>query len=338
MLMHALEKLARQNNLSAAESYASIKDILSGASIVKSAAFLALLRSKGEIPEEALGIIRAMKEQMVKVPKIDGMLDIVGTGGDGAHTVNISTGAGILAASLGVKIAKHGNRASSSLCGSADVLEKLGMPLLENPEQVVQAIQETGFGFMFAPHFHPALKKIAPIRKELKMRTIFNLIGPLVNPAQADYYLIGVYEEKIMDFIADILLEMPIKKALVVHGSGIDELSCLGSSQIIEVQNGSKRKYSLDPEKLGLPRCSLKDLQGGNPQKNASLLIEALNGKHKAIGETLALNAGAGLYAAGKTATIQEGVSIALNSLYRGCGLKKLQELIAFSQKKERSQ
>jgi anthranilate phosphoribosyltransferase len=262
-----------------------------------------------------IGIIQAMRHLMIQVPVSSPVLDIVGTGGDGAHTLNISTASAILAASCGVKIAKHGNRSVSSLCGSADVLEALGIDIYRNPAQISRSIAEIGIGFIFAPEFHPALKHLKEIRKGLGTRTLFNIIAPLLNPAQAEHLMLGVFSEQLLEIAARILQRLNTRRSFVFYGCGLDELSCIGPSQVIEVTNEGLRPFILDPSALGLNRCSLTDLQGKDAAYNARKILEAFNGVESAFADTIALNAGSALYLYGKTDSIQDGVTLAKEHL-----------------------
>ena len=245
-MLKTLEKLLVQNDLSEEESKLAMQEIFAGASPYQAASFLMLMRSKGETAEELFGIIEAMRERMVRVPVKSRVLDIVGTGGDGAQTLNISTASAILAASCGVKVAKHGNRSVSSLCGSADVLEALGVNILAPKESLGRSIEELGIAFFFAPEFHPALKQLREVRKGLGTRTLFNIIAPFLNPATPEHFMIGVYSKELLDIAAAVLSRLNTRRSLVFHGSGLDELSCVGVAQAMEVQ-GEKLTPILDP-------------------------------------------------------------------------------------------
>ena len=310
-----LEKLLLQENLTKEESSLATRTILSGANPHQIAAFLMLMGSKGETVDELLGVIEEMQRQMVQVAVSCPVLDIVGTGGDGAHTLNISTASALLAASCGVKIAKHGNRSVSSLCGSADVLEALGINIDQTPEQVQRSIEEIGIGFMFAPHFHPALKNLKEIRRGLGIRTLFNIIAPLLNPARAEHLMLGVFSEDLLGTASSVLQRLQTRRSFVFHGCGLDELSCVGPSKVIEVTQEGMRAFVLDPTSFGLKRCSLEDLRGQGAEYNAEKILEALNGKESPFADTIALNAGVALYLYGKAGSIQEGIAIAQTQL-----------------------
>ncbi len=272
------------------------------------AAFLVSLRSKGETIDEITGFVRFLQHEMVRVNVPFPVMDIVGTGGDHSNTINISTASAIVAASAGVKIAKHGNRSVSSLCGSADVITELGIPLLSQPEQIQKCIEKAGIGFMFAPNFHPAMKVFAPVRQALKIRTIFNMIGPLLNPANAQSLMIGVYSQDLLFKLADVLQRIGHKNAFIFHGQGLDELSCLGPAEYIHVTGQGQSYGTLDPKNYGLAPCKLEDLKGGNAKENARTLIEIFQGKQGSISNSIALNAGVAQFLYGTATSIEEGI------------------------------
>ncbi len=315
MLKQALEKLLVQNDLSAEESKLAMHQILAGANPYQAASFLMLMRAKGESIEELFGIIEAMRECMVPLNVNSRVLDIVGTGGDGAHTLNISTASAILAASCGVKVAKHGNRSVSSLCGSADVLEALGIHIAAGKESISRSIEELGIGFLFAPEFHPALKQLKEVRRGLGIRTLFNIIAPLLNPASPEHFMLGVYSKELLDPAAHLLVRMKTRRSIVFHGCGIDELSCLGTSEGFEVADGKIKPFFLNPEEFGMERCSLEHLRGKDAEYNAEKMCEAFDGAQTPFADTIALNAGVALYLYEKTSSIQEGIDAAKNHL-----------------------
>lgn len=298
-----VDKLKKKQDLTEAECEDAVYQMVKGADKEQAATFLKLLSEKGETAEELFGFAKALIELMVPYP-IDGdTLDIVGTGGDGANTVNISTASALLAAACGVKVAKHGNRASSSKCGSADLLEALGFDF--------DVPTRGNFTFLFAPKFHPAMKEIAPVRKKLGIRTVFNLIGPLVNPTRPSYTLMGVATNTLLSSMSEVLLKLGAKRALVFHGNGLDELSTLGPCDVVEVTKEGKRQYQIDPQALGFRKASLEELKGGDALTNMKLLKEALHGKEGAIFDTLVLNAGVAVYVYGLAPTIEEGIQLA---------------------------
>lgn len=311
MLKGYLERLILGQDLTAEESEQAMDRIIDDAeSLCQIAAFLVLLRAKHETPDEIFGIIKALQKHMQKIFFDFPVLDIVGTGGDRANTVNISTGAGILAASCGVKMVKHGNRSVSSQCGSADVLEELGIKINMEANNVIKSVIETGFGFCFAPNFHPAFKKINPIRKELVIPTCFNILGPLLNPAQAKYLMIGVFDENLLNLMAEVLIKLKVEHALVFHTNGTDELSCIGPAQVIEITGSEKQNYILDPQHFGFAKCKLQDLQGGSAQHNAKLLVEVFAGKENPLADTLIFNAAVALYVYGRADSIEKAIPI----------------------------
>ncbi len=324
MLKQTIEKLLLQEDLSAEESKCATHEIFGGANSYQTAAFLMLMRAKGETVDELFGVIEGMRNLMVRISVNCPVLDIVGTGGDGAHTLNISTASAILAASCGVKIAKHGNRSVSSLCGSADVLDILGVNIQSTPEQIGRSIEEIGIGFMFAPKFHPALMHLKEVRKGLGTRTLFNVIAPLLNPAQAQHLMLGVFNEDLLEIAASLLLRLNSSRSFVFHGCGLDELSCVGPSKVIEVSENGVHRFVLDPAEFGLNYCHLEDLKGKDARYNADKIIEAFSGEDSPFADTIALNAGVAIYLYGKAESIIEGIDKAKTHL-RG---KKANELL----------
>lgn len=333
MIQQAIEKLLARHDLTSHEIKQSTEEMFNSASPYQTAVFLALLKSKGETIDELTGVIDALTRRMVPVFVKEPVLDIVGTGGDGHSTLNISTGAAILTAACGMKVAKHGNRSITSRCGAADVLEELGIPLELSPQNVASSIETVGIGFMYAPYYHPTMKAVADIRRGIGMRTIFNLAGPLANPAKASYRMIGVCHRNLLDIFAQALCKMNVKRALVFHGNGLDELTCTGPAEVREVANGRIGTWTLYPQQLGLESTSLTDLKGGSCQENAQRLKIALSGKgEKAFSRTLALNAGTALWLCGLASSIKEGTEIALENIQNGRALQKLDEWVSFTQ------
>lgn len=339
-----LEHIIAGASLSSSDVEAAFDRILAGSDPVQVGALLAMLRQRGETPVEIAGMVRAMLKQRYPVNVTGKLLDIVGTGGDGAHTINISTAAIILAAACGCKAAKLGNRSVSSKCGSADVLETLGIDMELTAEQVAECIETTGVGFMFAPVVHPTMKKVAPIRKALGVRTAFNIVGPLLNAAGAQHAVVGVFQERLLDVLAGTLGEIgTVDRALIIHGVGLDEISPLGPSTIVELKNvapaGQARvyertSYTFDPLTCGIPRCAIEDLRGGDAAENAALLRQVLSGgpERGAKRDAVVLNAAAGLYVYGSVPSLAEGVTLAYDILASGKALVKLDEWIACSQ------
>jgi len=300
--------------------------------------FLVALRAKGETADEIVGCAEAMREHVVPVrPERADVIDVVGTGGDGARTFNISTTAAIVAAAAGAAVAKHGNRAVSSVSGSADVLEALGYTLEQPPERIAESIDRLGFGFMFAPAHHPAMRHAAPVRRELGTRTIFNVLGPLTNPAGARAGIFGVYSPGLVRTIADVLATLGAGRAFVVHGAhGIDELSPAGPNLVAEVVDGTVRELTIDPRELGIERCDPDELQGGTPQENARTVREILAGAPGGKRDAVLLNAAGAIAAAGQAADLAEGLVLAGEAIDSGRAEERLDQLVAFSEGESR--
>lgn len=326
MLKESVKKLIKPQDLTFEESHGSVLELVKNASPEIAAAFLVLIRAKEETEEELLGIFKAMQECMVPFNVDFPVLDIVGTGGDGFDTINISTGSAILAAACGVKVAKQGNRSASSLCGSADVLEKLGITLEVPMEISYKTLNELGIAFLYAPYFHPALKNLSAIRKELGVRTTFNLIGPLLNPAKPSYQMIGVFDDKLLPKLAGMLHRIKTKHSLVFHGCGLDELSCVGPSNVFEVTSEGIKSFTLDPQKYGFSLCHVDDLRGGNAEVNAKILVNVFEGQKGPIADTLILNCGVALWLCGKVSEIGEGIALARENLQKGSAIKLLNQ------------
>jgi anthranilate phosphoribosyltransferase len=334
-LRGVIERLCDAEDLSEAEAQASM-DALLDAEPEQIAAFLVLLRAKGETGAEMAGLARAMKARGVPVHAGDDVLDIVGTGGDDAGTVNISTGSCILAAAAGAKVAKHGNRSVSSLCGSADVLEALGVAVDLGPEGVAECVKQTGMGFMFAPRYHPSMKAVAPVRKKLKVRTAFNLLGPMLNPASSKYALVGVYTPELMPLMADSLMLLGMKKALVVCSTvgdlSLDEMTPCGPTNVMEVTPDGVKTYAFNPKDVGIPPCELSDLRGGDASLNARMLTDALGGEKGPVADTLMLNAGVAMAAAAQAESVEEGVAMCKEAHAKGLGGETLKKWVELSQ------
>lgn len=335
ILRECILRLMQKQNLTAEDCRQAINEIIiEDANLLQIAAFLVLLRAKPETPTEIVGIVQALREKMHHVPVQGKLMDIVGTGGDNAKTINISTGAAILAASCGVKIAKHGNRAVSSLCGSADVLEELGIDLELSAENVAASIRDVGIGFCYSPNFNPAMQQLRTLRRQLNVPTTFNLIGPLLNPAQATHYLLGVYNEELLTILPEVLQQLGVEHALVVHGDGLDEISCVGPVKAVEVTRDNIRHMVIDPKEFGFSYCWREDLQGGTAHVNAALLRQAFEGKSGPISETLILNCATALWIYGMHPSIAAALSHARENLHNGAALKLLQRWIEVSSNK----
>ena len=299
------------------------------------AVFLSTLARRGETAEELAAAVEVVRARAVRLPlskRLD-LCDTCGTGGDQQGTINVSTLAALVAASAGVRVAKHGNRAASSRCGSADLLEALGVNLDATPQEVARCIEEAGFGFCFAPRFHPAMKIVAPVRKALGIRTIFNLIGPLANPAPLTYQLVGVAEPRLLRSVAEALVRLGIRHGLVVHGSdGLDEVTITGPTQVVEVRDGHLVDQTLEPEACGVRSGPLDAVRGGEPDANAEFARRLLDGAQGPATEIVILNAGCAIYAADQTGTVREGVARAREALASGRTrelLRRVQELTA---------
>jgi anthranilate phosphoribosyltransferase len=301
---------------------------------VQAAALLAALRTRGESVEEITGFAEAMRSRSVKVPFQcdDVLLDTCSTGGTGINTINIGTTSMFVIAAAGVKIAKHGNRAVTRRSSSADTLEALGVKLEQTPEQLCAALDKVGIAFLFARSHHPAMKFVAPIRAELKARTVFNILGPLTNPANANRQVLGVFSPKFVEPLAGVLNALGVERALVVHGDGMDDLTVSGETFVTEVKEGELKSYTLTPEEVGLRRSRRDDLLGGDGAENAQTLREILAGNVQgAKRDVVLLNAGAGLYVSDKASSVREGVELARELIDNGKALAKLEEYLSFN-------
>jgi anthranilate phosphoribosyltransferase len=298
---------------------------------------LVALRLKGETADEITGCAEAMRAHVLPVkPKRDDLVDTAGTGGDGMGTINISTAAALVAAAAGAGVAKHGNRAVSSASGSADVLEALGFRLELPPARIERSIDELGFGFLFAPTHHPAMRHAAPVRRELAARTVFNVLGPLTNPAGARAQVVGVYAPSLVRTIAEVLAQLGARRAFVVHGAGgIDELSPAGPNLVCEVADGDVREREIDPLELGVPRCDPADLRGGSPAENAAAVRAVFRGESGGRRSAILLNAAGALAAAGHAHDLAEGLELAREAIDSGAAAARLDELVTFSQATE---
>jgi anthranilate phosphoribosyltransferase len=335
VIQEVISKLLDGTQLARAEARAVMNEIMRGeATPAQIGGFLVALRSKGETADEITGCAEAMRDHVLVVrPGRDDLVDTAGTGGDGAHTINISTAAALVAAAAGAGVAKHGNRAVSSACGSADVLEALGFTLEQEPQRIARSIDELGFGFLFAPSHHPAMRHAAAVRRELATRTVFNVLGPLTNPAGARAQVVGVYSPDLVRTIADVLARLGARRAYVVHGAGgIDELSPVGQNLVAEVVEGEVLERRLDPEsELGIPRCSVDELRGGSPAENAEAIREVFAGATGGRRSAILLNAAGAIAAGGHAADLREGLELARRTLDSGAAAERLELLIAFS-------
>ncbi len=333
MIKHAISQLIDGRSLTAAEAAQVMEEIMTGeVTPAQFGAFVTALRMKGETVGEIAGFARTMRNKALSITCGYPVTDIVGTGGDGCNTFNISTAAAFVAAGAGLKVAKHGNRAASSRCGAADVLEALGVKIDLTPGQVKQCIDEAGIGFMFAPSFHPAMKYAGPPRKEIGIRTVFNILGPLTNPAGAETYLLGVADAGMVEKMALVLQSLGCKHALVVHGEdGLDEITLGGQTRVCEVNGTGTKSYTLNPEELGFPRSKSSSLTGGTPEENALMLRKILSAAPGTCRDVVLANAAAALFAGNIADSIQNGVEMARESIDRGNALARLDALTALT-------
>ena len=325
-------RLIGRHDLDAAEAESAFTDIMEGrASPVQVSALLTALKVKGETSAEIAGGVRALRRAMIPVPVSDGadVVDTCGTGGGGVTTFNISTAAAFVAAAAGVRIAKHGNRSFSSRCGSADVLDAFGIPIELSPDQMAAVLEDAGIVFMFAPILHPAMRHVAPVRRELGAPTIMNVLGPLTNPASARRQIVGVADPAQLDLIGGALHQLGHLHALVVHGEiGLDELSPIGVTHIVEVRAGTIRRYALDAATFGWTDFDPADLAGGEPESNVRTIEDVLSGRNRtAARAAVALNAGAAVYVAGLADSLEAGVRTALDTLDAGGGIATIERL-----------
>ena len=333
MIKEAILLLSKKQDLTRDMAEAVMNEIMTGeASPVQMSAYLTALSLKGETTDEITASALGMRQHCVRLLHDLDALEIVGTGGDHANTFNISTTAAIIAAAAGVPVAKHGNRSASSQCGSADVLETLGVNINLPPEKNVELLKKINICFLYAQNYHIAMKYVAPIRRELAIRTVFNILGPLTNPAGARIELMGVYERELVEPLAQVLCNLGVKSAMVVYGSdGLDEISLSAPTSVCEVRNGWVRSYTLTPEQFGFERCQKEDLQGGSPAENAEILQAVLKGEKGARHNAAVLNAAAALFVSGKYETIETAVNVANEVIDNGLAYKKLEEFVRFS-------
>jgi anthranilate phosphoribosyltransferase len=333
MIKEAIGKLVNKQDLNREEAAAVMTEIMEGhASASQLGAFLTALNMKGETGDEIAGLAEVMREKSLRVTTDGPALDIVGTGGDGLNTFNISTAAAIVTAGAGVRIAKHGNRAATGKCGAADVLEKLGVKIDLTPEQVSECIRQTGIGFMFAPVFHPAMKYAGGPRREIGIRTVFNILGPLTNPARAEYQVLGVPNPELAVKMVTALTQLGLRHALVVYGlNGMDEISITGKSVYYEIKGQRVEKGEITPEGLGLKTWPIKSIQGNSPDENAGLIRRIFLGNKGSHRDAVILNAAAGLLAAEKVDSLQDGVKIAGETIDSGNAYNKLQQMVEYT-------
>ena len=336
MIKEAIIKIVNKEDLSFDEAYAVMNEIMNGETTpTQNAAFLAALSTKSakaETTGEIAGCAKAMREHATPVDTEFDLFEIVGTGGDNAGSFNISTTSAIVAAAGGMKVSKHGNRAASSKCGTADCLEALGVNIEEDPVKCRELLEKVGICFFFAQKYHNSMKYVGAIRKELGFRTVFNILGPLTNPAHPKHQLLGVYDEYLIEPLAKVLMELGVKRGMVVYGTDkLDEISLSAPTKICEIKDGSLHTYEIKPEDFGLSRCKKEDLAGGDPKENAAITLSILNGEKGAKRDAVLLNAGAALYIGEKAKSMQEGINLAARLIDSKKALKVLEDFIKVS-------
>ena len=329
--MSYLQKIVDGRDLSLEEAEALLGEVFNGSTDAQIGALLIALRIKGESISEIAGFARKMRASAVRIsPEVKGTLvDTCGTGGDATNTINVSTAAAIVSASCGIPVAKHGNYAVSSKCGSANVLSELGVNISPQPEEVQRMIETVGIGFMLAPLFHPAMKRVGPLRRELGMRTIFNILGPLTNPAGAKAQVMGVYDPALCEKLANVLKILGTDRAMIVHGSGMDEITNTGKTQVSELRDGQVRNYSIQPQDFGYPAAKPEEIAGGAPQENARKLVRVMQGERSRGRDIIAMNSGAAVYVSGRAQTLAEGMMMAEEALDSGKALQTLKRMVA---------
>ena len=325
-----IAKVAAGLPLTASEAEMAFSQILSGESTpAQTAGFLMALRVRGETVDEITGAVKAMRGKMLAVPPVVGAIDVVGTGGDASGSWNVSTLAGLIVAACGVPVAKHGNRAASSKSGAADILQALGVKIGLSPAEVMNCIGKTGFAFMVAPAHHPAMRHVAPVRTELGTRTIFNLLGPLSNPAGVKRILLGVFAESWLEPIAETLRDLGTERAWVMHGSdGLDEITTTGPTRVVELKDGAIRRFEINPEEAGIACAEPEALKGGEPSQNAAALLAVVGGEKNAYRDIAVLNAAAALVVAGKANSLRDGAETAATALDSGRVAELLQNVV----------
>ena len=336
MIKEAIIKIVNKEDLSFDEAYTVMNEIMNGETTpTQNAAFLAALSTKSakaETTGEIAGCAKAMREHAIPVDTDFDLFEIVGTGGDNAGSFNISTTSAIVAAAGGMKVSKHGNRAASSKCGTADCLEALGVNIDEDPDKCRQLLEKVGICFFFAQKYHTSMKYVGAVRKELGFRTVFNILGPLTNPAHPKRQLLGVYDEYLIEPLAKVLVELGVKRGMVVYGMDkLDEISLSAPTKVCEIKDGTLHTYEIKPEDFGLSRCKKEDLAGGDPKENAAITLAILNGERGAKRDAVLLNAGAALYIGEKAKSIQEGINLAARFIDSKKALKVLEDFIKVS-------
>ena len=340
MIKEAIEKIVNKEDLTYDEAYTVMNEIMSGeTSPTQNAAFLAALSTKSaraETTDEIAGCAAAMRTHAVKVETGMEVFEIVGTGGDNAHSFNISTTSALVAAAGGMKVAKHGNRAASSLCGTADCLEALGVNIMQSPKRCIELLKEAGICFFFAQKYHTSMKYVGAIRKELGFRTVFNILGPLTNPGTPSMQLLGVYDEYLVEPLAQVLISLGVKRGMVVYGQEkLDEISMSAPTTVCEIKDGWVKNYVITPEQFGLERCTKEDLAGGTPEENVAITRSVLGGEKGPRRNAVLMNAGASLYIGGKADSMKDGIALAAELIDSGKALETLEKLIEISNRPE---
>lgn len=331
MMKEAIMKVSEKQDLTYDEAYAVMNEIMNGETTqVQTAAFLAALSVKGESNEEIAGCAASMRDHALPVKPSMPVLEIVGTGGDHSHSINISSAAAVIVAAAGQPVAKHGNRAASSDCGAADVLEAMGVSLNQPPEKAEALLKEIGICFFFAQNYHTSMKYVGPIRRELGIRTVFNILGPLTNPALPTYQVLGVYSEALLETMAEVLAKLGVKDGLVVYGQDmLDEISMSAPTTVCEFHGNTRKTYTVQPEDFGFARCQKSELEGGAPAENAAIIRAILSGQERGPKrQAIVLNAGAALYICGKAATLADGVALAVQTVDGGKAAKLLEAYV----------
>lgn len=333
MIKEAIFSLIQKKDLSFEQSKQVMNEIMSGeATEVQMSAYLTALALKGETIDEITGSASGMREHCIKLLHGRDVLEIVGTGGDNSNTFNISTTASFVISAAGIPVAKHGNRAASSRCGAADCLEALGVNITIPPEKSAQLLEKINICFLFAQNYHIAMKYVAPVRRELGFRTVFNILGPLSNPAGANMEVMGVYDELLVTPLAHVMANLGVQKGMVVYGKDcIDEISMSAETTVCEIKSGQFINYTIKPEDFGMKRCHKKELEGGSPEQNAMITKKILNGQKGAKRDAVVLNAGAGIYVASKTNSLSEGIALAQQLIDNGKAKAQLEAFIKHS-------
>lgn len=340
MIRVAIEKISNKADLTYDEAYNVMNEIMSGETTpTQNAAFLAALATKStcaETTEEIAGCAAAMRDHAIKVETDMDLFEIVGTGGDGANSFNISTTSALVAAASGMKVAKHGNRAASSQSGTADCLEALGVNIQQSPKRCIELLDEVGMCFFFAQKYHTSMKYVGAIRKELGFRTVFNILGPLTNPGSPTMQLLGVYDEYLVAPLAQVLINLGVKRGMVVYGQDkLDEISMSAPTTVCEIRDGWFKSYVITPEEFGFERCTKDDLRGGTPEENAKITLAILNGEKGHKRNAVLMNAGASLYIGGKADSMKDGIALAAELIDSGKALETLNKLIEVSNRPE---